>query len=441
MLSDDSPLAFSDELPGVVDVVVVGGGIIGISTAWFLTQHGMRVAVVEKGRVGGEQSRRNWGWIRKHGRDRDELPIVMESIEHWAQIAQEVDEDIGFRREGVLYIASSERELAAREAWLSTASEFSLDTHMLNRDGLRRVLKHSPAHWIGGVYTPSDARAEPFLAVPAIARTLQAKHVAIVEQCAARSIEVAAGEVCGVVTERGTVKCGAVVCAGGAWTSLFLRQFGAGFPQLSVRASVARTAPAAEVFQGCAASSKIAFRRRQDGGYTLAAGGFFDHYISRDSFRYLKPFLANAVRSKSHYSLRLRRRGSSLPTWGTDAASTSSPFERTRVLNPEPAAAAVREIRRQLKRELPSLGDIPLVESWAGLIDATPDLVPVMDRVAAIPGVFVAAGFSGHGFGIGPGAGRLMADMVLGRDLGHDVRRFRFNRFSDGSKLVLGPAI
>jgi glycine/D-amino acid oxidase-like deaminating enzyme len=75
------------------------------------------------------------------------------------------------------------------------------------------------------------------------------------------------------------------------------------------------------------------------------------------------------------------------------------------------------------------------------MIDTTPDIVPVMDRVPNVNGLFVAAGFSGHGFGIGPGAGRIMADMVSGNALGHDVSRFRLSRFSDGSKLEIGPAI
>ena len=78
--------------------------------------------------------------------------------------------------------------------------------------------------------------------------------------------------------------------------------------------------------------------------------------------------------------------------------------------------------------------------AWAGMIDTMPDVVPVIDRVAAVPGLTVATGMSGHGFGIGPGVGRIVADLVLGRPPGHDLTRFRLGRFSDGSPIELGPS-
>jgi glycine/D-amino acid oxidase-like deaminating enzyme len=442
MLNENSPVQFSDSLPKSVDVVVIGAGIIGISTAWFLSQRGLSVAVCEKGRVAGEQSSRNWGWIRKHGRDRAELPIVIEALEHWQSFAKQLDEDIGFERHGVLYLAENEHELAARERWLSIARDHDLDTKMVGKPELGQLLKNTPQGWIGGAYTASDARAEPFLAVPALARAAQNRGVSITEECAARTLDFTAGSVSGVVTELGLIKCHSVVCAGGAWSSLFCRHHGFDFPQLTVRASVARTAPGAEIFKGSAAGSGIAFRKRTDGGYTLAANGFFDHYVCRDSFRYFKQFLPTIGRAYSDFSLRftdgLIDRLKARDLWSAD---TISPFERERVLNPDPSPAAIAEIGMRVKRYLPALADLPLIQTWAGMIDTTPDIVPVMDRVPNVNGLFVAAGFSGHGFGIGPGAGRIMADMVSGNALGHDVSRFRLSRFSDGSKLEIGPAI
>jgi glycine/D-amino acid oxidase-like deaminating enzyme len=442
MLNENSPVTFADALPTEVDVVVIGGGVIGVSTAWFLAQRGVSVLVCEKGRISGEQSSRNWGWIRKHGRDPAELPIVIESVEHWESISREVPEDIGFARHGVLYLAENERELAVRERWLTVAKDHDLDTRMLGKSELSKLFKDTPHHWIGGAFTPSDARAEPFIAVPALARAAQRKGVDLIENCAVRCIDVAAGRVDGVVTEQGLVRCSSVVCAGGAWASMFCRNLGYDFPQLTVRATVARTAPAVEIFNGSAASSRLAFRRRSDDGYTLAANGYFDHFVSRDSFRYLHPFVPSVKRSFGNYKLRfgidLFERLRTTKPWSGD---TVSPFEKTRVLNPAPSASAIDAIAIQVKRELPKLAGVPLVQSWAGMIDTTPDVVPVMDRIEQIPGMFVAAGFSGHGFGIGPGAGRVMADMIIGNTLGHDMSRFRIGRFSDGSKLELVPTI
>jgi glycine/D-amino acid oxidase-like deaminating enzyme len=118
-----------------------------------------------------------------------------------------------------------------------------------------------------------------------------------------------------------------------------------------------------------------------------------------------------------------------------------SPFEHRRVNNPEASEKAVRKIRKHLSKFAPQLADVPLEETWAGMIDATPDVVPVMDEIPTCPGLFLATGFSGHGFGIGPGAGKVMADLVTGEETGYDLSRFRFSRFSDGSKMRPGPAL
>jgi glycine/D-amino acid oxidase-like deaminating enzyme len=112
-----------------------------------------------------------------------------------------------------------------------------------------------------------------------------------------------------------------------------------------------------------------------------------------------------------------------------------------RVLDPPPNARAVARMTTRLAERLPALAGLDIVDTWAGMIDSTPDVVPVMDRVPGMEGLWVATGFSGHGFGIGPGAGRVMADLLQGRDPDHDLSRFRFSRFSDGSKLNLGPAL
>ena len=89
MLSDKSPITFNDSLPEKVDVVIIGAGVIGISTAWFLVKAGLSVLVCEKGRVAGEQSSRNWGWVRKQGRDEAEVPIAKKSQEIWEGLAEE----------------------------------------------------------------------------------------------------------------------------------------------------------------------------------------------------------------------------------------------------------------------------------------------------------------------------------------------------------------
>ncbi len=442
ILSDQSPVTHSEPLPPATDVVVIGGGVIGACTAWYLAGAGLRVLLCDKGRIAGEQSSRNWGWVRQQGRDPAELPIMMESNRIWQGLAADIGEDVGFRQHGVLYIAESREDSERHEAWVRLATEHGLESILLTPDEIRSRLPGLQGNWLGGVITPSDGRAEPFEAVPAIARACAGRGVVIRENCAVRGLETGGGRVSGVITEDGAVACDSVVLAGGAWSSMFLGSLGIRFPQLTVKSTVARTAPVADFYPGNAACANLAFRRREDGGYTIAPGDIHEHSLSCDSLRYAVPFIQ--VLKQSWHETRLRMDGGSpgghcyTRRWPLDG---ESPFERQRVLNPRPDPAVMERLNRSLAQRLPALAGTTLVESWAGMIDTTPDVVPVIDRVGAIPGLVLGSGFSGHGFGIGPAAGRILADLVQGNAPGHDLGRFRFGRFSDGSPIEPGPAL
>ncbi len=442
VITDQSPVKFKDELPTSVEVIIIGGGVIGVCTAWFLAEKGVSVLICEKGRVAGEQSSRNWGWVRQQGRDAAELPIMMDSINAWEKISEEIGSEIGFKRQGIIYLAQHESELEEFEKWLETARLHQLDSHMLSREEVIDHINEKPGVWKGGMITPGDGRAEPFTAVPAIARNLQRKGVLVRENCAVRSIDTEAGKVAGVVTEHGRVKAQSVVCAGGAWSSVFMGNLDVKLPQLTVRATVARTEPSPDFYSGAAAGGGIAIRRRQDGGYTIAPGGTNEHFISADSFRYLFKFLPVIRASARSFRLGFGDdfiKGM-LPTrhWSADEIT---PFEKTRVLNPKPSKNGLAKMRAGLRKYMPSLADVPFAETWAGMIDVTPDVVPVMDEVAAYPGLFLATGFSGHGFGFGPGAGRVMSNMVMGGQPEYELDRFRLSRFTDGTPMVPGPGL
>ncbi|MEO1198569.1 MAG: FAD-binding oxidoreductase [Pseudomonadota bacterium] len=439
MITARTPIAFADPLPEHADVVVIGAGVIGIATAYFLAKAGISVFVAEKGRVAGEQSSRNWGWVRKQGRDPAELPIMIEALEHWKGLSTETGEDFGLEQNGVVYLADDAKTLSEFEAWYEIAKQHQLDTRMLTASEVDAMIDMRPGQWLGGMITPSDARAEPWIAVPALTRAAQRLGASITENCAARTVETEAGRVTCVVTEHGAIRTDAVVLAGGAWSSAFLHNLGISLPQLSVRATVARTAPGPEVFAGNAVGPDLAFRRRRDGGYSLAIGDHHDHYVTRDTLRHLKPFAPLMRHSFRDTDISLSHLLPSLFAQSRWGAEEQTPFERTRVLDPAPSDKALKLMRKHLKDRLPKLADLPFQDTWAGMIDSMPDIVPVIDHVPEPEGLIIATGFSGHGFGIGPGAGRVVADLVQGKPAGHDLNRFRFARFSDGSPIDLGP--
>src|SRR6476659_11213887 len=106
-----TPVESSPSLPETADAVLIGGGIVGVFTAYYLAKRGLKVALVEKGRVGAEQSSRNWGWCRQQNRDARELPLATRSLSLWDELAADLGEDVGFRRCGLLYLSNDEAEL------------------------------------------------------------------------------------------------------------------------------------------------------------------------------------------------------------------------------------------------------------------------------------------------------------------------------------------
>ncbi|MBD9390368.1 FAD-binding oxidoreductase [Agrobacterium sp. AGB01] len=442
--SEADAVQHSGPIPQKSEVVIVGGGVIGVSTALYLAGNNIEVTLLEKGRIAAEQSSRNWGWIRKQGRDADELPIVMEACRLWQELAQECGEDIGLQQTGVTYLARTPKDMAGFEDFMKIAAAHALDTRLIDGEAVRQIIPGMARNFAGAMVTPSDMRAEPWLAVPALARLAVRRGVRIIENCAVRAVDTAAGGVKAVWTEHGKIETSNVLVAGGAWSSLFLRKHGVSIPQLSVRATVAATEPMPELHAGAVAEDDIAFRRRQDGGYTLAAGGSSLLYVGPDAFRHASKYMP-ALKAHPFGTRYAPMAPSGYPdAWTTPrdwAADAVSPFERMRVLNPAPGKRELQAIERGFNTLFPQAKPVRLKTTWAGMIDAMPDVVPVVDRVATINGLFVATGMSGHGFGIGPGIGRVMADLIQGNETGHNLHRFRLSRFAPGNTIRPGPAL
>ncbi|WP_112309500.1 NAD(P)/FAD-dependent oxidoreductase [Pseudogemmobacter bohemicus] len=443
-IQENSPIRHRDPLPAACDTVVIGGGIIGVMTARALAKKGQRVVLCEKGLVAGEQSSRNWGWIRQQGRDPAELPIMMESLGLWKDLAAELGDALGFRQTGVLYLANKEADMAGFQSWLDSVAGSGVDSRMISANEVAGLVPSSQAGWAGGLWTASDARAEPWVAVPMLAALATRDGVVIREHCAVRCLDLSAGRVAGVVTEAGRIACDQVVVAAGSWSRLFLGAHGVRIPQLSVRCTVAATEALPDLFQGSAVDSHFAFRRREDGGYTLAPGDHQNFWIGPDALREFGTYWPLLKRTFGQTSLQpMAPRGYpdawSMPRWLKGDVET--PFERMRILNPPPDKRALERLRTRFAEAFPQIGKPRLAATWAGMIETMPDIVPVIDRTDKVPGLVIATGLCGHGFGIGPGMGRVIASMVLGEEIGHDMRRFRLSRFTDGSKLVPGPSL
>nr|WP_319249394.1 FAD-binding oxidoreductase [uncultured Celeribacter sp.] len=443
-VSISQPIAHPGPAPEACDVVVVGGGVIGVTTAIFLRRKGLAVTLLEKGRIAGEQSSRNWGWIRQQGRDPDELPIATEAVALWKQLARDCGEDIGLAPGGTTYIARSEKEMAEYADWCSIAKAHGVDTRLLSAAETDALFPDMSRRPLGAMQTPSDMRGEPWKAVPALARMAEREGVVIVEGCAVRGLDIAGGRMAGVITEQGRIRAPEVLVTGGAWSSLLLRQSGVSIPQLTVRGTVTATEALPEIHSGAATDERIAFRRRQDGGYTLGPAGFHEVFLGRDLFRHLPKYMPAFFEDPFGSAIRPAAPKGFPDAWTTPhrfSPDKITPFETMRMINPAPSRKALKAMQRNFSALFPELGEVKLRAAWAGMIDAMPDVVPIVGRCDQIAGLTIGTGMSAHGFGIGPGFGRILADLIKGDPVGHDIRRFRFTRFSDDSEIRPGPAL
>lgn len=418
-------------LPAAADVVIIGGGIVGVSAAYFLAKQRYSVALLEKGVIAGEQSGRNWGWCRQQNRDEREVPLAKVALRMWGELGSQINRDLGFRQCRSVFVTESRADLEAWERWMDVARRHEVESSMLSAAEAKALSPGSVGHWLGGVHCRTDGRAEPSLAVPRLAQAARELGVSLHQNCAARGLEVSAGRVFGVISERGVIRTSSVLCAGGAWASMFCRRHGMRFPQAGVRSVAFSTTTAAVVTEANMYTTDVALRRRFDGGYTVGLTNRGRLDLTPQGLRFAREFRSMLKQRWSGLSIRIGAAAihgpEALGSWSFDQIS---PFERIRMLDPPPVRSFVQEGLATLKRVYPALKDVQVARSWAGLVDSTPDAIPVISAVDSLPGFYLAAGFTGHGFGVGPAAGRLCADLVTGNHPVVDPSPYSFTRFS-----------
>ncbi len=434
-----APLRFiesSPALPAQADVVVIGAGIIGTFTAYYLAQRGLKVALVEKGVVAGEQSSRNWGWCRQQNRDSRELPLATMSLDLWEKFGIDSGEDTEFRRCGLFYVSNDDADLETWATWGKYARSVGVETRMLDSNEATQRAGFTNQRWKGGVLSKNDGIANPGLAAPAVAKAFMALGGTLHQGCAARGIETTGGAVSGVITEKGTIRTPIAIQAGGAWASSFCRQLGISFPQATVRQTILAVSSSALTLPDAFYGQALSITRRGSGVHTLAISGRAKVDPTLQFLRYSREFIPMFMRRWGALSpgglQGLRAGHESMSHWKLDQPT---PMEAMRILDPVADPKTVRLTKKRAAKLIPDLGTAPLVASWAGFVDSTPDGVPIIGEAPSVPGLILAAGFSGHGFGIGPGAGHLIADIASGHPPIVDPRPYRLERFMPGQKI------
>lgn len=409
------PVSTSTTLPKQCPIVIIGGGIVGLVTALTLAERKIPVVVIEKGRIAAEQSSRNLGWIRKTSRLSEDIPLAVEADRLWASMAERVGQDVGYRQAGIMFVARNDEQMAVHERWFARTRDLGLDSLLMSRKDIAHRIPGGHGRWAGGIFTPSDGRAEPTKAASAIANAAQRLGAVIIENCAVRNLVTHNGEVTGVITERGEITCEQVLVAAGTWSRRFLNNHQIKLPTLPLVCSVLQTKPIDGPTEIAVGAPDFSFRRHHSGGFIITQRGALDAPLTLDHLligsRYrdqLKQGWGNLRINLGRYffdDLQLARR------WNPHDIS---PFERVRTLDPKPNIALNREAMVNLSEAWPLFKHAEIMRQWAGVIDVTPDSNPVIGRVPTVSGLILATGFSGHGFGTSPAAGQLAADLLCG---------------------------
>ncbi len=340
------------------DVAVIGGGIVGLATAFYLARRGRAVTVLERRTVGWEASGRTAAGVRQQGRDPRELPLAMAAVEVWGTLDQELQGHTGYRRGGNVFVAMSRDEMTRLEERAARERALGLGVEMLTAAQLRMRLPAVSDRCAGGKYCPTDGIAEPALVMPSLARAVEHAGGRVLAGTEALDFTVEDGRVASIVTDGVEVRPRVTVLAAGPWTPLLAMRLGVTLPITPVRSQLIRTGPAGAVCKEFLISRELGVYCRPASGGAMLIGG-------------------DVMRGET-----------------------------------DPRAARESALRR-ISACIPALEGVPIERMWSGLLDVTPDEVAMIGPLPGFRDCFVAAGFSGHGFCLGPGVGRLVAEWIV----------------------------
>jgi glycine/D-amino acid oxidase-like deaminating enzyme len=416
----------SDDLPRRADAVVVGGGIVGLAAAYELAVQGMKVCLLDRSQAGSAQSTRNWGFIRQQGRSIEELPLMIEATRMWLELDKRLGCDVDFVQGGNLRLTDSPDRAEDYHRWIDMARSLGLDSRVADAAEVEQIMPGFAGRYLMGIFTPSDSQVNPVKAVAAYVRALRALDVEILENYGATSIVTAADQVVGVLTDDGFIGTSTVVLAAGAGSKALLRSVGLEAPIHFVGQTVALTTAVPELTDACVWTGEIGFRQTRSGGILLSSGGLGDVKVDLDSLASLvRPRQLSAAFPmywKNREYLRVRPR---------ELVGALRSGRKNGLFDDVARYPDVAQALGTLSRYFPQLRcDIEM--AWAGTIDGTPDALPILDALDKPNGLVVATGMSGHGFGIAPAVGRVVADLVTSGSSKYDLSPFRLQRFREG---------
>ncbi|MGH1479243.1 MAG: NAD(P)/FAD-dependent oxidoreductase [Geminicoccales bacterium] len=384
----------------MADVVIIGGGISGVAAAYALAKEGVAVALLEQHDLAAMASGWTLAGVRQSGRHRHELPLAMAAVEIWKDLGAELDADIEYRQKGNLRLARDDAETTIIRRLVYEQKALGLDLDYLDdNSAIRAIAPAISDAVVAASFCPTDGHANPKATVNAYARAAERLGAKIHLGETVDEILVQRGRVVGARTQKAIYKASNIVITAGIHTPALLEPHGLSLPLALRMVTVVRTRPLPPLFDQVFGTANAICAGRQE-----ASG-------------------------------RLRITGGSQVWQGVvERASDGHPVVR-------PPTSAIKGVIERGSFFLPAFGQAPLEDVWAGLLDMTPDGLPVIEATPEIDGLVVAAGFSGHGFGIGPVTGQLVRDLVLERPSNLSLDAFRRERFLTNDHRQVEPTL
>ncbi len=366
------------------DVVIIGGGITGCSVAWELAKRRQKVIVLEKGHLASEGSGRNGGGVRQQNRDPAELPLAMGARRIWETMRAELGRDVEYRQNGNLRLIRNEEEASQFQEILNQEVEMGLEVEMLTTKETRSLVPalSSTISLLEGKYCSTDGSANPLLVTRAIARAAARLGAEFHEHEPLKGFSVENSKILAAKSSKTEYRAAVFVLAAGAHSRNICQSIGLDFPVEIKRAQILVSEPLPPLIAP---------------------------FISADV-----GYMRQALNGGIHFGVR------STPVENFDKSTSLMAFQ---------------EVGSGYLNLFPVLEKAHIIRSWAGLTDWTPDAKPIIDRAPQLEGFFLASGFSGHGFCLGPMVGRLLTEWIVDGAPSLDLTAFRWSRFQPEATL------
>ncbi len=366
------------------DVIIVGAGIIGNATAYYLAQKGVKVLVLEgSDHIGNGGSTRNGGGVRQSGRDPRELPLVMWGIKNlWPKLSEELGVDTEYTQKGNLRLGKTEKHLEILQGLTDRAVACGLDVRMINQDEVRAINPYLSDEVIGASWCPTDGHANPLTTTLGYYKKARELGVRFITGEKVLEIKKIKGKASKVVTPNNVYEGDKILLAAGYESRAIAATVGIDIPMQKVKIECLVTEAEPEMFPQMLGT---------------AEADFYGHQTKHGSFVF----------------------------GGSTGLEAFNKDDGT----PISSSIGVSCTCRGIMKYFPALSDAKIVRGWAGWSDKCADGVPVLGEVSEVPGLYLACAFTGHGFGIAPAAAYNLAELLNGEKTTLDLSAFRYDRF------------